>query len=379
MALRPPIRVGFVLHSMGVAGAEVLVAELLDRAEADLEPTIFCLDEVGALGEQLQAQGVEVIALGRRPGVDLTLVGRLGREIASRGIELVHAHQYTPFFYAALAKMAKIRRASRFRLILTEHGRHYPDVVSTNRRWANRLVFARQADAITGCSDFSRRGLADNDGFPLERIELIPNGVDIGRYRSDRDRARDELGLPAGRTLVLCVARLHPVKDHRTLIAGFARLARTRADVDLLLAGDGPERSALEALVGELGLEQRVHFLGVRNDVAKLLAAADLFAMTSLSEAASLTVLEAMASELAVVVTEVGGNPEMVRDGIEGRLVPRGDERAVAEALAEMVINPAAAGAMGRAGRERVKALYTLEQTVAAYLDLFARVSGRSG
>ena len=125
---------------------------------------------------------------------------------------------------------------------------------------------------------------------------------------------------------IAMVARFHPVKDHAMLLHAFGQAA-ARADVDLLLVGDGKLRGPLESLVASLGLTGRVRFLGVRPDVPDLLRAVDVFALTLVSEAASLTLLEAMASRLPVVVTAVGGNPEIVREGVEGLLVPRGTLR----------------------------------------------------
>src|SRR5437868_182250 len=115
-----PVRVGFVLHSLGVAGAEMLVVETIRRLAGRLKPVVFCLDEVGELGRRLQAEGVEVLCLGRRPGRDFGVAWRLARESRRRHVEVLHAHQYTPFFYAALARVLS---GGSPRLIFTEHGR----------------------------------------------------------------------------------------------------------------------------------------------------------------------------------------------------------------------------------------------------------------
>jgi glycosyltransferase involved in cell wall biosynthesis len=147
--------------------------------------------------------------------------------------------------------------------------------------------------------------------------------------------------------------------------------------VDLLFVGDGPLRGDLERLAQSLGVAGRVRFLGVRFDVPDLLRAADIFALTSVSEAASLTLLEAMASGLPVVVTRVGGNPEIVRDGVDGLLVPRGDDQAAAAAFLRLLDDPAAAARMGAAGRARVHKHYRLEQTIDAYLRLYLQLCGR--
>jgi glycosyltransferase involved in cell wall biosynthesis len=366
------------MHVMQVAGAEVLVTETIRRLGTRIEPTVFCLDAVGPLGEQLLGEGVPVISLNRRPGRDWRLIWRLARELRQRRIDVIHAHQYTPFFYAGLARIASRGRA---RVILTEHGRHYPDTVSPVRRAVNRLALDHLADAVNACCGFSAHALARIDGFSARRIEVIENGIELDRYGPAPDRAalRQSLGLDPTRRYAVTVARFHPVKDHRVLLHGFQQAAAVHPEFDLLLAGDGPLRNDLVELSRSLGIAHRVHFLGVRSDVPTLLQAADLFALTSQSEAASLTVLEAMATHLPVVVTAVGGNPEMVRHGVEGLLVPRGDAAGVAAAFLRLLHDPVAAAAMGAAGRARVEERYRLNQTVENYWRLYQRLGPQRG
>jgi glycosyltransferase involved in cell wall biosynthesis len=367
---REPIRVAFVLHVMQVAGAEMLVAELIRRLGNRITPVVVCLDAVGPLGEQLVREGVPVVSLGRRPGLDLSVARRLARELRARRIEVIHAHQYTPFFYSALARI-QVRHP--LHLIFTEHGRHYPDVVSTRRRLANRLLLARLADDITGVCAFSTESLANVDGFRNCAIDVIENGIDLQPDRRDEPVAarRTRVGLPENRRYVICVARFHPVKDHATLLGAFAIVAARRPDTDLLLVGDGPLRPELERHVDQLGITSRVQFLGVRGDVPALLSASDVFALTSVSEAASLTLLEAMAAGLPVVVTNVGGNPEIVRSGIDGLLVARGDAQVAADALSAVLENHVQATAMGRAGRQRVVDRFRLDRTVCRYYERY--------
>jgi L-malate glycosyltransferase len=363
------IKVGFVLHVMNVAGAEVLVAETIRRLGARIDPVIFCIDEVGALGHRMREEGVDVIAFDRRPGLDLRVAWRMAAEIRARELDVVHAHQYTPFFYGSIAaRLSHVRP----RVIFTEHGRHFPDVVSPKRWIVNRMVFDRLADNVNAVCEFSARALRDKDGFVHRAIEVIPNGVDLPRYAPvDRDKTRAALGLDQTRRYVATIARFHPVKDHRTLLTAFAEVARVRADVDLLLVGDGPLRSDLERQSADLDIADRVRFLGVRDDVANILRAIDVFALTSVSEAASITLLEAMASELPVVVTAVGGNPEIVRDGIDGFLVPRRSSAGVAKALLRILGDRSMAAAMGHAGAERVRAKFSLDAAISRYHTLY--------
>jgi glycosyltransferase involved in cell wall biosynthesis len=370
-----PLRVGFVLHVMQVAGAEVLTRELCRRLAGRVVPTIFCLDAVGQLGEEMAREGIDLVCFGRHPGRDWGVGRRMAAAIRERGIDVVHAHQYSPFFYAAVAKALGPRRP---RLILTEHGRPYPDRVGPLRRTVNRLVLDRFADAVTACCHFSARGLSKSDGFAGGRIEVIENGIEVDRYgpASDKPGLKRKLGLEPDRRYVVHVARHHPVKDQRTLLRGFALAVPDLPAVDLLMAGDGPLRGDLEKLAVELRIPDRVKFLGIRSDVPDVMRAADVFALTSVSEAASLTLLEAMATGLPAVVTAVGGNPEIVRDEQEGLLFPRGDAAGCAAAFRRLFHDPVLAAKLGAAGRARVLERYRLDRTVEEYYRLYCRIVG---
>ncbi len=359
------IATGLVVHVMQMAGAERLVVETIRRLGPRIRPTVFCLDAQGSLGAELERDGIEVVVFGRRPGLDLNVASRLAQEIRRRHIHVVHAHQYTPFFYAALAKL---RTGARFRLILTEHGRHYPDLVSARRRLGNRLLLARLADRINAVCAFSANALAAHDGFPRERIDIIPNGIDLAEY--DRAMAPAS-GLPDGRRFITTIARFHPVKDHATLIRAFAKIAARFPEVDLLLAGEGPLKHDLESLAATLKVTDRVRFLGVRRDVPALLEASTIFALTSVSEGASLTVLEAMAAGRPIVLTDVGGNPELVRRNVDGLLAPRGDVEGIAEAFARLLADPGLAATLGDSAAQRVRREFLLDRTIEQYYELY--------
>ena len=355
---------------MQVAGAEVLVAETIRRLGSRISPVIFCLDAVGTLGQRLIAEGTPVMAFGRKPGVDWRVSVRLAREMRHRRIEVVHAHQYTPFFYGAIAaRLSGVRP----QVIFTEHGRHYPDEVSPRRRAINRLVLSRLADRVNAVCHFSARSLAEKDGFERHNVDVIPNGIDFAKYVSGDSvpALRRRLGLEPHRRYVTNVARFHAVKDHRTLLHAFAQVTRSRDDTDLLLVGDGVLRAEMESLAGSMHLADRVRFLGVRDDVADLLRASDVFALTSVSEAASITLLEAMAAARPVVVTAVGGNPEIVRVGVDGLLAPRGNSSAVAEAILRLLSDDALARSLGRSAQERVRTQFQLDRTIAEYAVLY--------
>ncbi len=361
-----PLRIGFVLHVMQVAGAEVLTREIVRRLGNRIVPTLFCLDAVGSIGESMRRDGIDLVCFDRKPGRDWRVSLRMVRAIRKRRLDLLHAHQYSPFFYAALAKALCLGRP---KLILTEHGRHFPDLVSPRRRAVNRLVLDHLADAVTACCRFSADGLRKRDGFAGARIEIIENGIDVDRYFPAPRKSE-------ARRTILHVARHHPVKDQATLLRGFALVANDLNDVDLVMVGDGPLRDDLEEMARELRLQHRIRFLGIRSDISQLMQQADVFALTSLSEAASLTLLEAMASARPVVVTDVGGNGEIVRHEREGLLIPRGNAAACAAAFRQLFNNPKWACSLGEAGRRRVEEHYRLERSVERYFELYRRVVG---
>ncbi|QEG42475.1 glycosyltransferase [Roseimaritima ulvae] len=378
-----PVRVGFVMHKMQVAGAEVLVKQIIEQLAGEIEATVFCLDGLGELGQQLRDAGTPVIVLDRQPGFDRQVAKRLADEVNSRRIDVLHAHQYTPFFYSALARL---RHRCQTKILFTEHGRHYPDIVSWKRRSANRWLLQRYAEVTTACCDFSTAALRQIEGFP--RAITLRNGVVLDELppRGDaqtQQALRAKLGLQADTPYAACVARFHPVKDHATLIRGWRQVHQQLPGAKLLLVGDGPERANIEQLIQQLSplapaagervrergptFASSIKFLGIRNDVADILRAVDVFTLTSVSEAASLTLLEAMASECASVVTDVGGNAEHLREGIDGFLTPRGDAEKLGERLTELLQSPDRCREMGTSARRRVIEAFNLDDVIAAY------------
>ena len=368
------IRVGFVMHVMQVAGAEVLVTQIIQQLSDRIDATVFCLDALGELGQRLLDEGIPVVVLNRKPGLDRGVAKRLAQEVKARQIEILHAHQYTPFFYSALSRML---HRSKVKILFTEHGRHYPDVVSTKRRLVNRLLLQRYADVSTACCDFSAKALREIEGFP--KATTLHNGVDLRNLpkrgtQEETDQLRQKLGMQTGIPYAACVARFHPVKDHETLIRAWHVVHQSLPDAKLLLVGDGECRKPTEVLCHDLQLENSVEFWGIRHDVPKILRAIDAFALTSVCEAASLTLLEAMASGCPAVLTDVGGNTEHVSHGKEGFLAPRSDSQAIGEYLVAILSSPEKCRQMGSIARKRVERDFNLAGVIEHYANHFVNL-----
>jgi glycosyltransferase involved in cell wall biosynthesis len=182
---------------------------------------------------------------------------------------------------------------------------------------------------------------------------------------------RQSLGLKNDLLYVGCIARFHPVKDHPMLLRAWKRVCTNMPQARLLLVGDGPEKVKLQSLADELGISDTVEFWGIRNDVPNILRSIDVFTLTSVTEASSLTLLEAMACACPVVITDVGGNGEHVTDGVEGWLVPRHDDESLAERLQQTLRDHDQRSRMAAHARLRVERQFSLENTLSNYEDLF--------
>lgn len=379
---RRPV-IAHVLHRLHLAGAEVLAADLARRIGHPADQTapytfiFLCLDEIGELGEQLIREGFQVTHLSRRPGVDLAIGNKIARQVRELDVDLFHAHQYTPFFYASLSRGVR----STPPILFTEHGRHYPDHRRPKRVIANKFLM-RRGDRVTAVAHWIKQALVDNEGIPADRIEVIHNGIDPGKFNVDttgevRRAVRLELDIAPDQPTILQVARFHPVKDHATALQAFALVLSQVPGAVLLLAGDGDERQRLHTLCVELGIRDRVRFLGVRRDVPRLMAAADAFLLSSLSEGISVTLLEAMGCGLPIVATNVGGNPEVVVDGQTGLLSPRSDSAGLARNLIALLRDPARRKAFAAAGRQRLLDHFVQDANHQRYRELYDAMLSR--
>jgi glycosyltransferase involved in cell wall biosynthesis len=366
---RPRPTIGQVLHTLDVGGAEVLAARLARQLGGPYRFVFFCLDGLGPLGEELRRVGCQVEVLQRRPGVDPQCIFRLANLFRREQVAVVHTHQYTPFFYAAAARLLHQRPA----ILLTEHGRHYPDYPRPKRQVINRLLLWRR-DRVVAVGEAVRTALIANDGFPSNRVGVIYNGIDLAPFAAATDTrgtVRKELGLDNKDFIIAQVARLDYLKDHATALRAMDLVRRRRPTARLALIGEGPELGPIQRMIQELDLAAHVRLLGLRRDIARVLPAADLFLLSSISEGIPLTVIEAMVARLPVVCTRVGGVPEVVEEGSTGLLAPSGDHADLAEKICQLAGNPDLRLAMGLRGRERAMSFFSEQRMQEQYGRLY--------
>jgi glycosyltransferase involved in cell wall biosynthesis len=366
-----PIRpvLAYVVHSLHPGGTEKLVLEMSLALAGDFQVHVFCLDEPGLWARDLREHGIAVHCLWRQPGLDLTMCVKLARALRRCGAEIVHAHQCTPWFYAALSRLLNRRP----RLLLEEHGRFFPEVDRPLRRIVNWVLIRRLTHRFVAVSADIRRRLQRYEGLGGTQIEIIYNGVaaEPPLATEAREALRRGLGFAGDAFVVGTVGRFVPIKNLPMLVRSLAAARTREARICGLLIGDGTELPAVRALIERLGLGDSVRLTGFRADARTLVQCMDLFVLSSLSEGTSMALLEAMAAGVPAAVTAVGGNPDVVHSGETGWVVPSGAVDALTAALMEAVGDPQLRRRLAQAGRRRYEECFTFEKMMAGYRQLY--------
>jgi len=377
-----PVRILHVIETLDVGGAEAVVANMVNHASPGFHADICCLMRSGPIAARVRP-GVEIIEMGKAmEGNDYRLPFRLAGILRSRNTDIVQSHDWGTLLEtvaaATLAGTTAIHMA---------HGplkQYSPADVRASlkrriRRKAERLASLKLSRVIA-VSEIVRRGLMEDVDIPAAKISLIHNGIDLSAAPpGDPEARRKELGLTPDDVVLVSVGRLAAIKNYSLLLDALARAAREVPALKLVMVGEGPERLGLEAAATRLGLSGRVHFLGARDDVRDWLALGHIFALPSLYEGVSLALLEAMAAGLPAVVTRVGGNPEVVRDGECGFLIESGDTEGFARALIALAREGGLRAKMGRAARARIEAEFDLKKAVKQYEEIYLQSIRRAG
>lgn len=354
-----------------IGGTERLIESMLRHPPSGWRALGLCLDLLGDLGHSLQKEGQTLYLLGRKPGFDWSLPWRIAKHCRNEKVDVLHCHQYSPWFYGVLARLF----FPKLRIILSEHGRFHPDIASAKRRWFNRL-FAPLSHRLIAVSPAVTEALVTVDAFPRRRVEVVYNGIAVNRPNASKADLRHELGLEADALYVILCARFDPIKWMEGLVAAFALVKQRQPRARLILVGDGPEKTKIEKAVLAAGLENEVLMPGFRQDIAKWLVASDIYTLPSLSEGTSVSLIEAMALGLPAVATRVGGTPQVLDEGRTGLLVPKADLNALAEGLLTLLNDAAMRQRMGEAAKQAYFDRFRPESMHLAYAKIYADVMG---
>ena len=370
------MKVGVVCYP--TAGGSGVVATELALALADRGHQMHVLSYAAPLRlrpfeERVRFHEVEVTSypLFRYPPYDAALASRLAEVVEEEGLDLVHAHYAIPHALAALL-VKDVVLPRRLPVVTTLHGTDIT-VVGQDRAYARMTRHAiRSSDAVTAVSEYLRRE-TDRVFGELRPIDVIHNFVDPVRFHPGRDVSRRRALVRSNEALLLHVSNFRPVKRAVSAVEVLAAVAKERPAV-LLMVGEGPDRAACESRARELGVRDRVRFLGAQAEVENLLPLADLFLLPSEYESFGLAALEARACGTPPLAFAAGGLPEVIRDGVDGILAPPHEDAALARAALELLASPERRQAMSEAGRQAAVERFGIDRIVPQYEALYERV-----
>jgi glycosyltransferase involved in cell wall biosynthesis len=371
----PPTRIALCITELEIGGAERCLTELATRMDRErFAPVVYCLGPRPARDEAsmvpiLLASGVETHCLGARGVWQFPiLLGRLKRLLKAQDPHVIQ----TFLFHAnivgriaghragAKAVVAGVRvaeRAAAWHLWLDR----------LTQRWVDRYVCVSQSVA-----DFS----ATKARLPREKLVVIPNGIELAKYPARQPADLRQFGIPAGHRVIIFVGRLERQKGVDWLIKTAPRWLSPLADCELLIVGDGPLRASLEAAAKASGVGSRLHFAGWRPDVPEILAASHLLVLPSAWEGMPNVVLEAMASRLPVVASDVEGVRELLGPLAATQTVSYRETQLLTDRLVSLLRDPEAASKVGAQNRQRAEVAFDISRTVNAYQELWESLAG---
>lgn len=369
-----------LVTGLAYGGAETQLVRLATRLkERGWEVRVVSLLPPRAYVEELEAVGIPVFSLGiRRKLPDPRPILRLARLIREWRPHILHSHMVHANLLARLVRLLAPVPV----LVCTVHS-----IDERGRKGSGRLreISYRLTDPLCDLTtQVSQAGLERYvrvGAVPRHKIRYIPNGVDTEHFKPNpEDRLKMRKELRAEGFVWLAVGRFDPPKDYPTMLQAFTQVVRNDPNTVLLIAGDGPLRKTMEIMAQELGIEKHVRFLGIRKDIPQLMNAAEAYVMSSTWEGMPMVLLEASATGLPIVATDVGGNREVVVDGKTGFLVPPKDPKALAQAMLRLMNLPEEERRkMGEVARQHIEANFSLDRVVDQWEALYRELLTRKG
>ncbi|MFC4700141.1 glycosyltransferase [Glaciecola siphonariae] len=325
-----------ITYDMRIGGTEMVIKNIIEAADTErFNMSIFCIEApLGPWGSALEQAGISINTHARKPGFDLRLISAIRRHIKLHNIDILHCHQYTPWVYGALASIGLPTR-----VIFTEHGRFYPDSSSWKRRIINP-VLSGITQRITAISKATKTALAEFEYIPEHKVKVIYNGIDGLAYNSEKSgEIKHSLNLSGASIIFGTIARLDPIKNHDMMLRAFAQTLTVHPNAKLIIIGDGELKAHLLKLCDSLKIREYVIFTGYIPYPKDYLALFDVFLLSSLSEGTSMTLLEAMSLGKPCVVTDAGGNKEIVIHEQTGLVSANNDMEGFADNLIRVATN----------------------------------------
>lgn len=363
----------FVIWSLEEGGAERFLTSLAQNFDrTKIEPVICCLNRKGIWAEELEAKGMRVVALEKKMGIDLRAFFTLIKFMKKERFDIVNTQLWES---DTMGRVAAILAG-------------IPVIISTAqnvdiwKKWWQRIIdrlLSLRTNKIIAVSEATKEYYYKKVGIPSSKIVVIPNAIDISKFENvgDVTYLYDELGVTKENFILTCIGRLTEQKGHRYLLDSVALLKARHPSIRVLLVGKGEDENSLKKLCRDLNINTMVRFLSFRSDIPQILKLSDALALPSIYEGLPLCVLEAMSAAKPVIVTDAGGNREIVVDKGTGFIVPPRDAVALAEAIKSLLNLSDRGRAMGERGREIIKNNFTIKPIADKTTGLFLSLSNK--
>lgn len=369
MSCKRRIRVLFVLHSFGTGGSEKVVFDLCKRLNRNFfEPFVVSLYD-GLLRQEFVDAGIWSLSLSKRPGVDWGLMRNLLQVVREKSVDLINAHHFSPFIHSCLASFM-----THSQLLYTDHTVN--EIFAIPGYWViiGRLLLSR-CYGVIGISEDCSLQLKSTFHLPSQKIFTILNAVDLDNFGQtiDKLQKRNELNIAPSEPIIGIVGNLREQKNHQNIIRAMKVVTKQYPRAKLLIIGEGSLLDNLQSLSRQLGVDTQVLFLGSRLDTADLYQIMDVYCLCSHYEGLPLTILEAMASKVPFVGTDVPGIRDVIVDGRNGLLVEPNNPQKLGEAIIKLLNDEQGSSRLSTNGFEYVHEHHDIVPWVRTYEDLFVK------
>ena len=356
------LKVVHLVRTLDIGGLEKLVIAMARTQIAQsMAVQIWCIEKRGHLADSAEQFGVPVKCLNKGPKLRLKCAYDLLRGFREHGIHVLHSHNKSALLYGQIPgwlTRVPVR-------VHTQHGTGRSSFEGLS--WWGRYALSC-ADTVVAVSSEMGELYRRVHRLKPSNVQVISNGVAVSEFSPHTARRNN------GRVKVIFVGRLVPEKNLSKLLAAIAILRRSAPNFSLQIVGDGPEGPRLKSEATTLGVSDITEFMGARDDIPELLRQADIFVLPSIKEAMPVTILEAMACDLPIVASRVGGIPDVVQESVTGVLVDPNDENEIANALGPLVVAGELRRGLGSAGRRRVETRYGIETCASRYNELYREI-----
>jgi len=366
-----------VLHvtfDMRIGGTEQVIKNLIAATDTtQFEVSILCIEEpIGPFGELLVNSGIKIDSFQRKNGFDRALIKEIRQYIKLHKINVIHCHQYTPWVYGVFASLFL-----NVKVVFTEHGRFYPDSGSWKRRLINPLL-SLFTSHITAISEATKQALVEFEYLNAKKINVVYNGLSPQEPQVELVSSLcEQYNIKQDTVVFGTVARLDPIKNQTLLINAFHQVLVKEPNCKLFIVGDGEERKKLERLVTELKINESIIFTGYITEPVNYMALMDVFLLPSLSEGTSMTLLEAMSLGKPCVVTNAGGNSEVIQNNHNGFVTPNRELQPFADSMLELARDKELRNSFGKNSYQRFKGVFTNQAMSKTYMGIYNAVNGK--